>query len=266
MPEWDGQGLPPVAQARVQRYAASGPWTSLLSVPGAVGAEAAGFRPSGEVMGCVVQRVGWSATLAVTALQQITMRAEFLREGYRATLERLRREAQAIGADGVIGIALSVTPLDETMHEFVALGTAVRAESKQRPGFVFTTELSGPDVSKLVQAGWVPATVVTGFGARAVVDYNMQYQTTVWSGNTEVDAHTELVTAVRSAARTEFGRAVRESGADGAIVSRMTLDSWQLGEVGVAGVASVFGTAVARFHTGAAAPSAALTILPLDRP
>ncbi|MDT7796939.1 MAG: hypothetical protein QOI78_372, partial [Actinomycetota bacterium] len=36
MPDWDGRGLPPVAQARVDRFAASGLKTSLLSVPGAV--------------------------------------------------------------------------------------------------------------------------------------------------------------------------------------------------------------------------------------
>jgi uncharacterized protein YbjQ (UPF0145 family) len=265
VPEWDGRGLPPVARARVERFAESGLRTSLLSVPGAVGAEAAGFEPSGEVMGCVVQRVGWTSVLAATPGQQITMQAEFLRAGYRVALERLCAEAAAIHADGVLGIKLTLTPLDEVMHEFVALGTAVRAQSVQRPGFVFTTELSGPDVGKLVQAGWVPARVLTGFGANAVFDYSMQYQTNTWAGNTEVDAHTELVTAVRSAARAEFARNLRGSGGDGAIVSRMTLDTWQLGEVGVAGIASVFGTAIARFHAGTAAPTSALTILPLDR-
>ncbi|MFF0147385.1 uncharacterized protein YbjQ (UPF0145 family) [Amycolatopsis sulphurea] len=265
MPEWDGRGLPPIAQARVERFAESGLRTSLLSVPGAVGAEAAGFEPTGEVMGCVVQRIGWTSMIATTPGQQISTQAAFLREGYRLALARLRREAAAIRADGVLGIALSITPLDEVMHEFVALGTAVRAQSAQRPGFVFTTELSGPDVGKLVQAGWVPAKVITGFGAHALYDYNMQFQTNTWAGNTEVDAHTELVTAVRSAARAEFAEGVRAAGADGAIVSRMTLDTWRLGEVGVSGVASVFGTAIARFHAGVAAPTSAVTLLPLNR-
>ncbi|WP_033290409.1 heavy metal-binding domain-containing protein [Amycolatopsis jejuensis] len=260
MPEWEL----PVAQARVDRAASSGLSTSLLSVPGAVGAEAAGFVATGEVMGCVVQRLGWGSGIGITPTQQLSMYGDVMRTGYRVALERLRAEARAINADGVLGIQLSVTHLDETLREFVALGTAVRALSAQRPGFVFTTELSGPDAGKLVQAGWVPATVVIGVGAHTTYDYNLQYQTTVWAGNTEVDAHTKLVTDIRARARAEFREAVRASGADGAIVSRMTLDSWPLGEVGVAGLASVFGTAVARFHAEAAVPTSALTVLPLQ--
>jgi uncharacterized protein YbjQ (UPF0145 family) len=265
VPDWDGRGLPPVAQARVDRFASSGLHTSLLSVPAAVGAEVAGFTAVGEVMGCIVERLGWAPVYGMTPNQQIGLYADALRQGYGVALDRLRLEAQAIGADGVLGITLSVTPLDETMQEFVALGTAVRADSRQRPGRVFTTELPGQDVGKLMQAGWVPADIVTGIAAHTTFDYNMQYQTTMWAGNMEVDAHTRLVTHVRSDARSQFRRAVQATGADGAIVSRMTLNTWQLGEIGVAGVSSVFGTAIGRFHQGAAAPTSALTMLPLNR-
>ncbi|WP_326568721.1 heavy metal-binding domain-containing protein [Amycolatopsis rhabdoformis] len=265
VPDWDGRGLPPVARARVDRFASSGLRTSLLSVPGAIGAEVAGFTPVGEVMGCVVERLGWTAGFGITPTQQAAIYADALRQGYRIALDRLRLEAEAIGADGVLGITTSVTRLDETMQEFVALGTAVRAESRQRPGRVFTTELPGQDVGKLMQAGWVPAAVAIGISANTTFDYNMQYQTTMWAGNVEVDAHTRLVTEVRADARSQFRKTVQTTGADGAIVSRMSLDTWQLGEVAVAGVASVFGTAIARFHSGSSAPTSALTILPLNR-
>ncbi|MET7999034.1 heavy metal-binding domain-containing protein [Amycolatopsis sp. NPDC005232] len=265
VPDWDGRGLPPVARARVDRFASSGLRTSLLSVPGAVGAEVAGFTPVGEVMGCVVERLGWTSGFGITPNQQAAIYADALRQGYRVALDRLRLEAEAIGADGVLGITTSVTRLDETMQEFVALGSAVRAETPQRPGRVFTTELPGQDVGKLMQAGWVPAAVAIGISAHTTFDYNMQYQTTMWAGNVEVDAHTRLVTEVRADARSQFRKTVQTAGADGAIVSRMSLDTWQLGEVAVAGVASVFGTAIARFHVGRSAPTSALTILPLNR-
>ena len=59
--DWDGRGLPPVAAERVRRAAEGGAWTSLLSAPAAAGLEVAGFDPVGEVMGSMVQRIGWSS-------------------------------------------------------------------------------------------------------------------------------------------------------------------------------------------------------------
>ncbi|MDT7635339.1 MAG: hypothetical protein QOI50_7269, partial [Pseudonocardiales bacterium] len=60
MADWDGRGLPPVAAARVARFASGGLRTSLLSVPGAAGVESVGLRPVGEVMGCIVQHIGFA--------------------------------------------------------------------------------------------------------------------------------------------------------------------------------------------------------------
>ncbi len=265
MPGWDGRGLPPVARERVERFAASGLTTSLLSVPGAVGAEVAGFSPVGEVMGCVVQRAGWPGAASWAAADQVELLSGALREGYRIALDRLGQEAEAIGADGVLGITLTLTSLDDVMREFTALGTAVRADTQQRPGRLFTTELPGQDVGKLMQAGWVPARLVIGVAGRAKYDYNMQNQTSVWAGNTEVDLPTHVVNEVRGAARAEFARGIRESGADGGIVSRLTLRTWPVQEIAVAGIATVTGTAIARFHPGRAAPTSALKILPLNR-
>jgi len=266
VPEWNGRGLPPVAQARVERFAASGLRTSLMTVPSAVGAEAAGFTAVGEVMGCVVQQVSFTGSLlGTTADYQMKDYADAIRAGYGISLTRLCREADALGADGVLGIGFTVTTIDANVQEFVALGTAVRARTKQRPKQLFTTDLPGEDVGKLMQAGWVPVTVAIGIAARAVYDWNMQYQTRVTAGNVEVQAPTQLITAIRAAARTEFGKAVKAARADGGIVSEMTLRSWELGETGVAGVTRMLGTAIAQFHSGRAAPSSALTILPLKR-
>ncbi|SEF36431.1 Uncharacterized conserved protein YbjQ, UPF0145 family [Amycolatopsis pretoriensis] len=264
MPEWDGRGLPPVARARVDRFAASGLRTSLLSVPGAVGAEVAGFTPVGEVMGCVVQQVGWTA-LSQWATEQVQQMAATLREGYATALGRLTEEASALGADGVLDIRFTTTSLDGTAQELVALGTAVRAETTQRPGRLFTTDLPGQDVGKLMQAGWVPVRVAVGVAARGRFDYNMQNQTNFWAGNLEVDAPTRVVNQVRAAARAEFARAIHDCGADGGIVSDLRLRTWPVQEVAVVGIASVIGTAIARFHEGPAAPTRALKILPLNR-
>jgi uncharacterized protein YbjQ (UPF0145 family) len=264
VPDWDGRGLPPIARARVDRFAASGLKTSLLSVPGAIGAEVAGFTAVGEVMGCVVQQAGWTG-LGAWADDQVKVVSGMLRQGYATALDRLSQEATALGADGVLGITLTITALDDVMQEFVALGTAVRADAGPRPRQLFTTGLPGQDVGKLMQAGWVPVRLAIGVAGRAHFDYTMQNQMTAWAGNTEVDAPTKVVTEVRAAARAEFARVIRDCGADGGIVSDMTLRTWLAQEVAVAGIATVTGTAIARFHQGRAAPTSALKILPLNR-
>jgi uncharacterized protein YbjQ (UPF0145 family) len=231
---------------RVGRYTASGLRTSLLSVPGAVGAEAVGLRPIGEVMGCVVSRH-----------DDVT---SGLRRGYATALDRLRAEATALGADGVLAIGCTVTRVSATVHEFVVLGTAVRAVRGKRPPRPFTTGLSGPDVAKLLLAGWVPVTVAIGIDSATAYDLAMTDRP-----GAEAEVPTSLVTRVRAAARAEFLASVRASGADGGLVTSTTLRAWALGHTGATAVASVFGTAVARFGAGAA-PTASHPVLPLDGP
>src|SRR3979411_979611 len=60
MTTWDGKGLPPAAEARMRRFQASPVRTSLLSVPAAVSIDAVGLDPVGEVMGCIVEQIGWA--------------------------------------------------------------------------------------------------------------------------------------------------------------------------------------------------------------
>lgn len=228
---------------RAGRYTTSGLRTSLLSVPGAVGAEAVGLRPIGEVMGCVVSRH-----------DDVT---SGMRHGYATALERLREEAVSLGADGVLAIGCTVTRVSATVHEFVVLGTAVRALRGVRPPRPFTTGLSGPDVAKLMLAGWVPVTLAIGIDGATAFDIAM----TDGPGE-EAAVPTSLVTRVRAAAREEFLTAVRDSGADGGLVSSTTVRAWALGHTGATAVASVFGTAIARFGAGPA-PTATHGVLAL---
>ena len=80
---------------RAGRYTTSGLRTSLLSVPGAVGAEAVGLRPIGEVMGCVVEHAGDVAAS--------------MRRGYATALDRLRTGESEMGEEGVLAIHCTVT-------------------------------------------------------------------------------------------------------------------------------------------------------------
>jgi uncharacterized protein YbjQ (UPF0145 family) len=285
--EWDGRGLPPVAAERVRRAAAGGAWTSLLSAPAAAGLEAVGLEPVGEVMGSIVQRIGWAGYQgcgtyglgwgARTVTSSSGRYAGYgpyvdaLTRGYRTALDRMVTEAAAIGADGVVGIALTQTGMEGSVREFTALGTGVRARSRIRPRTVFTTHLPGTDTAKLLQSGWAPAALV--FGISVAIrhdDWRTQRQASWGAGNTEVDGYTELVTHCRADARRRFTRHVRDTGADGAVVDDMTLRVWHVepsdNHRDHVAEATVFGTAVARFHAPGAAFPRPLTFLPLRRP
>lgn len=262
-------GLPPAAVERLTRAKRSGVRTSLLSAPSAAGVKAVGLEPVGEVMGCVVLSTvsqyrsftGYRYNLDSYARPYL----EALHGGYNTALERLRAEARALGADGVVDIRLSLNSLGQA-EEFLAMGTAVRAQSMTRPKSLFTTDLSGSDVAKLMLAGWVPRQVEWAGAANAIyTGIGTQAQTSFYAGNVEVDSYTRLVNHVRADARTRFRDMVRRAGAEGGIVNRMTLSTWEPGEQVVAALASVYGTAIAQFHRGTAAPAGTLTIMPLRR-
>ncbi|HEY0815131.1 MAG TPA: heavy metal-binding domain-containing protein [Pseudonocardia sp.] len=285
MSEWDGRGLPPVAAERVRRAAEGGAWTSLLSAPAAAGLEVAGFDPAGEVMGSIVQRIGWSTyfgcgatgwsgtnTRTITSSQNAGFApyAQALQNGWKTAIGRMVTEASSIGADGIVGVRLSQSNLGNNAHEYTAIGTAVRARSQTRPLRVFSTHLPGQDVAKLVLAGWMPTDVVLGLsvGIRHD-DWNTRQQMTWGAGNVEVTGFTELINVTRSDARRLLAKHVQSTGADGAIVSSMRLVTWEIepaeGHTDHVAQATIIGTAVARFHRSTAAPTRSLTYLPLRR-
>jgi len=266
MVEWVERGL----ERRVARFAQSGLRTSMLTVPAAVSVESVGLIPVGDVMGCIVQRITRQSIEMTGMLNTWTTfndqrYAEALRHGYSKALERLGEEAKGIGADGVVGITLRFERFGEGTYEFVAMGTAVRAESRTRPRKLFTTSLSGEDVAKLMLSGWAPAELVIGLTVLAVpTTYRTLAQVSFTAGNTEVDTYTRLLTSVRAKSREQFARETKRARADGAIVSEMALSTWSVLEGrGSAALSAVFGTAITRFHTGRPAPTSTLKIMPL---
>ncbi len=245
---WDGRGLPPVAAARIRRAAGSDVATSLLSAPAAAALGAVGLQPIGEAMGCVVEQIGWQGyggcgvnpgfgfgatwggdvnarTVSAGSSRWVAFApyVEAIRRGYATALDRLLQEATALGADGVVGIDLTVSHLGNNAREFMALGTAVRAAGPARPRRPFTTELSGTDVAKLLPRGWVPAALVVAVEvAIRHDDWNTRNQAMSWS-NTEVAGYTELVQHARRAVRSDLGKQVRRLGADGLVASELGL-------------------------------------------
>ncbi len=296
--DWSGQGLPPAALARMERGRSSPVHSSLLSVPGHVGVEACGFSVVGEVMGCIVESIGFTGwagcgyggygnyggyggmyggvSTTVTSGQAggwvgYAPYVDALYHGFDTAVYRMLLECQSLGGDGVVGVNLEQRHLGQGNREFIALGTAVRAAGGQRPARLFSSTLAGQDFAKLVHGGWMAASVVVGISvAIRHDDWATRRQASGWTYNTEVSGYTELVNHVRNDSRAQLARRVKAIGADGAITSSMQLGihAQEVAENHTDHVAEsrLIGDAVVRFHPEGTAPTKSLTVLPLLNP
>ncbi len=302
--EWNGQGLPPAAQARMERGRAGGPPASLFGVSGQAALEAVGFSVVGEVMGCIVQHIGFTGYggcgyygpgmgpgmgamggMGGGIGYQPSVRSssgggfagfapyvDALYHGYDTAVLRMLLECRDLHGDGVVGVRLEQRNLGQENREFIAYGTAVRSHGRTRPANLFSTTLAAHDVAKLLHGGWAPAAITIGISLSIRHDdWTTIQQARTWSGNSEVSGYTDLVNHVRNDARNQFSRRTAAYGADGAIMSGMTLDIWEIepgeGHRDHVALSYVQGTAIARFHRGAVAPTSSLKILSLsDRP
>ncbi len=128
----------------------------------------AGFDPIGLVVGSSIYHVGyqqssWSQNQEMTVLTQAMYHAREL------AMDRMEEEANALGADGVVGVRLEVNHKEwgEHVAEFVAIGTAVRHRNdstrfKNKHGRPFTSDLSGQDFYILLRSGYRPLGMVMG--------------------------------------------------------------------------------------------------------
>ncbi|HEY7294152.1 MAG TPA: heavy metal-binding domain-containing protein [Dehalococcoidia bacterium] len=142
-------------------------FTSDLSVNEFLLVKEAGFDPVGLVMGSSIYHIGyqfgrWSTNMEMEKLTQAMYEAREL------AMARMEEEADALGADGVIGVRLDVTrhAWGEHLAEFMAIGTAVIAQNGQShrtlQGKPFTSDLSGQDFWTLLRAGYRPLALVMG--------------------------------------------------------------------------------------------------------
>jgi hypothetical protein len=280
---WTGQGLPPMAEARLRRFAESPVRSSLLSVPAAVAIDSVGFDPVGEVMGSAVMQISWrgwgcgyfpnrpnSAAKVVGSSSRASGFAPYLQavlRGYRSALSRLVAEAGAMNADGVVGIAWLARELGGDNHEYMAIGTAVRARSRVRPARLFTTDLDGPDFAALLIGGWVPVAleVAMEMAIRHDDAYTELHEQRRYA-NVEIYGHTELAQYVRAGARQKLARQLSVSGADGVVVTTLDFDireAYPSGHKDHVAEARIFGTSIAAFRRGAQPPPAPLPMLVL---
>src|ERR1700752_2452644 len=162
---------PQAADSRLAHTAggqAGGVFTSDLSVSEYVLLGEAGFEPLGFVVGSSIYHVGlqigrWNQNQELVVLTQAMYNAREL------AMARMRSEADHLGADGIVGVALRMQMYSwgQNCLEFVATGTAVRHLAGQGAhrapdGRAFTSDLSAQDFFRLLAAGAVPVAFVLG--------------------------------------------------------------------------------------------------------
>ena len=146
-------------------------FTSDLSVNEFLLVREAGFRPLGLVLGSSIYHVGfqfgrWSKNQELDTLSQAMYHAREL------AMTRMEAEADQLGADGIVGVRLDIEfkEFGSDLAEFIAVGTAVKADGPTPDGFgwrnnrnqPFTSDLSGQDFWTLIQAGYAPLGMVMG--------------------------------------------------------------------------------------------------------
>ena len=280
------EGVPQDAMRRLAELRPGQPgsiFTSDLSVNEFLLVREVGFRPLGLVLGSSIYHVGlqigrWSKNQELDVLSQAMYHAREL------AMTRMEAEAQALGADGVVGVRLDVElkEFGSDIAEFIAIGTAVHAEEGAGGGGVknwrnnkklpFTSDLSGQDFAKLIMAGWVPAGLALGISIGARHDDWLTVNQTGWGmGNAEVGGYTDLVNQTRHDARGQLERDVARHGAEGVVVSSMDMRvrerecTMQEHRKDHIVEVTIIGTATAQFaHPKRAARGSSLAMLSLD--
>jgi hypothetical protein len=95
-------------------------------------------------------------------------------QGFGSAYTRMVEEAQEVGAHGIIGVVDTTRHLaDMNVTEFHILGTAVVVDGAAGPpgGVPWTTYLAGQRLAKLVEAGYMPVSVVATLASVRVWAY-----------------------------------------------------------------------------------------------
>jgi uncharacterized protein YbjQ (UPF0145 family) len=165
--------LPVHARERLSNMRRTHFFSSDLSVNEFLLVKQAGFEPLGLVMGSSVYQVtaripAWNPFDTNSAGQELAPLTQALYHARELAMTRMEEEAQALGADGVVGVRLDIDlhAWGQDVAEFRAVGTAVRHQGGEswvnHKGMPFVSDLSGQDFWVLLHAGYRPVGLVMG--------------------------------------------------------------------------------------------------------
>ena len=164
-------GLPVKAQRRLHEEMIAGHplFTSDLSSKELTLTSGLGYRPLSQVMGSSIYQVVWQYTRRYTAqpaMSELNMVSGAHQQAALLALNRLQQEATLVKADGVIGVRFTARDYEwgSNMIEYTAIGTAIRVnDAPPHNGLPFLSDLSGQEFWTLLQAGYYPLGIVTGY-------------------------------------------------------------------------------------------------------
>jgi uncharacterized protein YbjQ (UPF0145 family) len=162
--------LPKHARERLLEMRQKRFFTSDLSVNEFLLVKEVGFEPLGLVMGSSIYQI--TPYLPKLSYDQPGCELEGMTKAlYHArelAMKRLEEEADALGADGIVGVRLEVNlhAWGKDVAEFIAIGTAVRhmgggnfRNAQNKP---FQSDLTGQDFWTLLRSGYRPVGFVMG--------------------------------------------------------------------------------------------------------
>jgi len=183
----------------------------------------AGFEPVGLCVGSCIYHVGiqygrWSKNEEMTVLSQAMYHAREL------AMSRMREEAADMGADGIVGVRLTVKrqEWDSNVLEFVAIGTGVvhaagQPTYKGAKGRPFTSDLSGQDFWVLLQAGYRPLEMVMGSCVYHVAHRGLFKTLGAIGQNVELTNFSQALYDAREIAMERMQHEATEAGAEGVV-------------------------------------------------
>jgi uncharacterized protein YbjQ (UPF0145 family) len=235
-------------------------FTSDLSVNEFLLVKEAGFDPLGLVMGSSIYQI--KPQLPTMGYGQAGCELEGLTQALYHSRElamtRMEEEAEALGADGIVGVRLDVNlhAWGQNIAEFIAIGTAVKHRAggnfrnlHNRP---FQSDLTGQDFWTLIRAGYRPV----GFVMGNCVYYVRPEALNVWNlGNAELTDYTHCFYDARELAIERLQAEAEDLHAEGivGVTVEEKQHSWnQFGRSGVAGAGQWNGELIEFFVVGTA--------------
>jgi len=159
--------LPQHARERLTAMRQHHFFTSDLSVNEFLLVKEVGFHPLGLVMGSSIFHIGFQP-IRQGVSEELTTLTQALYHARELAMVRMEEEADALGADGIVAVrlTLAVHAWGTNVIEFLAIGTAVAHEAghdwRAPNGKPFTSDLSGQDFWTLLHAGYRPLGLVMG--------------------------------------------------------------------------------------------------------
>ena len=197
-------------------------FTSDLSVNEFLLVRRAGFDPIGLVVGSSIYHIGyqqasWNQNQEMAVLSQAMYHAREL------AMARMEEEADALGADGIVGVRLDVGRYEwgEHLAEFIAIGTAVRSHDgtshRTKHGKPFTSDLSGQDFYVLLSMGYIPTGLVMGSCVYHVAHQGLRQAFRTMGSNIEMGNYTQALYDARELAMERMQNEAEELGAEGIV-------------------------------------------------